>query len=70
LSNGNAHSVVNLPILLAGNGGGAVNAGRHVKVDDQTPMSNLYRAVLDGIGAHTEKVGDSSGKLDLLFKTA
>lgn len=65
LSNGNAHSVLNLPVLL---GGGAVaSAGQHVKVDDQTPMTNLYRSVLDRIGVHTEKIGDSSGKLDRII---
>jgi hypothetical protein len=62
LSNGNTHSFVNLPVLLAG--GGVASAGQHVKVDDKTPMTNLYRSVLDHIGVHTEKIGDSSGKLD------
>jgi hypothetical protein len=69
LSNGNAHSVLNLPILLAGGGGGAVNSGQHIQVDNKTPMTNLYRSMLDTIGVHTEKIGDSSGKLDRIFQS-
>jgi hypothetical protein len=30
-------------------------------------MTNLYRSVLDRIGVHTEKIGDSSGKLDSII---
>jgi hypothetical protein len=62
LSDGNAHSFVNLPVLLAG--GSVASAGQHVKVEGKTPMTNLYRSMLDNIGVHTEKIGDSSGKLD------
>jgi hypothetical protein len=67
LSNGNAHSPENLPILIAGGGGGTLATGRHLRVDDRTPMTNLYRSMLDNLGVHTEKIGDSTGKLDPLF---
>jgi hypothetical protein len=67
LSNGNAHSPENLPILLAGGGGGALSTGRHLRVDEKTPMTNLYRSMLDNVGVHTEKIGDSTGKLETLF---
>lgn len=67
LSNGDKHSPENLPILVAGHGGGSIQTGRHLRIDDHTPMTNLYRSMLDSIGVHTEKVGDSTGKLDQLF---
>jgi hypothetical protein len=67
LSNGNAHSPENLPILLAGGGGSALSTGRHLRVDEKTPMTNLYRSMLDNVGVHTEKIGDSTGKLETLF---
>jgi hypothetical protein len=70
LSNGNKHDPENLPILLAGRGGGTLAAGQHVRVDERTPMTNLYRAVLDNIGVPTEKIGDSTGKLDAIFGKA
>jgi hypothetical protein len=70
LSNGDKHSPENLPILLAGKGGGTIASGRHLRVDDHTPMTNVYRSMLDSIGVRTEKVGDSTGKLDQLFAPA
>ncbi len=68
LSNGNEHSPVNLPILLAGGGGGRLATGRHLRVDEHTPMTNLYRSMLDNVGVRTEKIGDSTGKLDPIFR--
>jgi hypothetical protein len=67
LSNGNVHSPENLPILLAGHGGGRLVTGRHYRLDDKTPMTNLYRSMLDSVGVRTEKIGDSTGKLDAIF---
>lgn len=69
ISDGNQHLHENLPILVAGRGGGALQSGRHVRVDDKTPITNLYRSMIETVGAATEKVGDSTGKLDRLFRT-
>lgn len=70
LSDGNKHLPVNLPILVAGRGGGRITAGQHLRVEEQTPVANLYRSMLDTVGVRTEKVGDSTGKLDALFGRA
>jgi hypothetical protein len=67
LSNGNEHLHENLPILVAGRGGGAIQTGRHLRVDDKTPLTNVYRSMLDTVGVPTEKIGDSTGKLNALF---
>ena len=67
ISDGNQHLHENLPVLLAGSGGGALRPGRHVRVDDKTPLTNLYRSMIETIGAPTEKIGDSTGKLDRIF---
>jgi hypothetical protein len=68
LSNGNEHDWHDLPILIAGGGGGRLATGQHLKVDDKTPMTNLYRSMLDNAGVRTEKIGDSTGKLDAIFR--
>jgi hypothetical protein len=67
LSNGNKHTPEDLPILLAGRGGRTIAAGQHLRVDDKTPMTNLYRSMLGTMGVPTEKIGDSTGKLDGIF---
>ena len=63
LSDGDRHNNENLPILLAGHGGGSIDTGRHVRVPEETPMCNLFMAMLDRIGAPVDFIGDSTGKL-------
>ncbi len=65
ISDGDRHNHDNLPVLLAGRGGGTIKAGRHIRYDQETPISNLYLAMLDRIDAPTDQLGDSDGKLDL-----
>ncbi len=66
ISDGNEHMVQNLPILLAGGGGGLIKGGRHLRYPKDTPMTNLFLTLLDGLGMPVEKFGDSTGKLELL----
>jgi hypothetical protein len=68
ISDGNKHLHEDLPILVAGHGGGRVAQGKHVRVEDKTPVTNLYRSMLDTVGVGTEKIGDSTGKLEAVFK--
>ncbi|MDB6055337.1 MAG: hypothetical protein JWN25_2860 [Verrucomicrobiales bacterium] len=66
IADGNAHAHHDLPILLAGKGGGTLKAGRHVRVDEKTPMTNLYLSLLDRLNAPAARLGDSTGKLSLI----
>ena len=68
ISDGNRHKHHDLPILLAGGGGGALNSGRHVVYPTETPLTNLYHSMLDHIGAPVDQIGDSTGKLPYLWK--
>ncbi len=63
ISDGNAHNHANLPVLLAGSGGG-LHPGRHVRFDSKVPMTNLYVALLDKVGVKVGQFGDSTGSLD------
>ena len=66
LSDGNAHSNVNLPLILAGQLGGADRiGGKHIKLEQSTPVANLFVSMLDGAGIPVEHFGDSTGPLDL-----
>lgn len=64
ISDGNMHLNHDLPILLVG-GGTKVKMGRHVRYPENTPMSNLYVAMLGTLGVPVESFGDSTGKLEL-----
>lgn len=62
ISDGDRHNHDDLPVLLAGGGGGTLQPGRHIQVPN-VPMTNLYLSLLDRMGAPVERLGDSSGKL-------
>ena len=63
ISDGNQHLHVNLPILVAGGGAGTLTGGRHLRVAEDTPLTNLHLSMLEKLGARTERLGDSTGTL-------
>jgi len=63
MRDGNAHSPRNLPILLSGRGGGTLATGRHLVYEKNTPLCNLYQALLNRMGVPVETFGDSTGAL-------
>lgn len=64
IEDGNRHSHTSVPTLLAGKGGGSVKTGRHLVYPQETPVANLWLAMLDRVGVHTDKLGDSTGVLE------
>jgi hypothetical protein len=64
ISDGNAHNHDNLPVLMAGRGGGTIKTGRHIKYPKDTPMTNLFLSMLDRMQVPCASLGDSSGRLD------
>jgi hypothetical protein len=63
ISDGNQHLHTNLPILLAGGASGRLQGGRHIRVTEETPLTNLQLSMLDKVGVVTEQLGDSNGLL-------
>jgi len=63
ISDGNKHNHDNLPVLVAGGGGGTVRGGRHVALGKKTPICNLYLSMLERSGVTCGKFGDSTGPL-------
>ena len=66
ISDGNAHTHHDLPLVLAGGGNGKIKSGRHVRYAPETPMNNLLLSMLDKSGVPCESLGDSTGKLEHL----
>jgi hypothetical protein len=65
MGNGNLHRHSDLPLLLAGKLGGQFKTGHHLSYPENTPMANLLLTVLDKVGVHTDKIGDSTGRLKM-----
>ena len=63
LADGDRHQHDDLPLLMAGRGGGTILPGRHVRYAPETPMANLLVAMLDRMGARGNSFGDSTGAL-------
>ena len=64
IADGDRHAHHDLPVLLAGAGGGAFKPGRHIQFAKETPMSNLFVAMMNQMGVRAEKHGDSTGRLE------
>jgi Protein of unknown function (DUF1552) len=62
LSNPNLHAHMDLPLLVAG---GGLNGGRHLVYPIETPMTNLLLTMLDKSGIRADKLGDSTGPLNV-----
>lgn len=65
IADGDSHEHGNLPILLAGKGGGGSHPGKHFQYTSDTPLCNLYVWMLDRLGVKAPQFGDSTGKLAL-----
>ena len=63
MRDGNAHSPKNLPIILAGRGGGTIATGRHIVHETKTPLANLWHSMLHRVGAPQQHFADSTGEL-------
>jgi Protein of unknown function (DUF1552) len=62
-ADGNRHTHSNLPLILAGAGGGAITPGRYVKHGSK-PATNLFLSMADRMGVRDlERFGDSTGRL-------
>jgi Protein of unknown function (DUF1552) len=64
LSDGNAHLHEDLPTIILGRGGNYFKSGRRVIVRRETPMCNLFLTMMDRMGVHVERFGDSTGRVE------
>lgn len=63
LRDGNRHSPHNLPILVGGRAGGRLATGQHLLYGRDTPLSNLYLAILDALDCPQQRFADSTERL-------
>lgn len=75
MTTGNRHWGGNLPLVVAGHGGGGLQQGQHIKLCESpsesrdtyteatTPTSNLFVSMLNQAGIPTKRFADSTGPL-------
>jgi hypothetical protein len=63
LADGDQHAHDNLPLILAGNAGGTIQSGRHLRYAPETPMANLFVSMMHRMGVELDSFGDSTGHL-------
>ncbi|MBT6436007.1 MAG: DUF1552 domain-containing protein [Deltaproteobacteria bacterium] len=67
IADGNSHQHTNLPIILAGSGGGASAPGRHIQYSEEAPVANLFISMLAAVGVEASTFGmDGTGPLTAL----
>ncbi|MDA0767431.1 MAG: DUF1552 domain-containing protein [Verrucomicrobia bacterium] len=67
LGDGATHQYNDLPILVAGSGGGKVRTGGHLNCADGTPLANLWLTQARVMGLEMERFADSTGPVGALL---
>jgi hypothetical protein len=65
MSNGNQHDRNNPPAVIVGGAHGRLKGNRHVEAKKDEPTANLLLAMAHVAGADIDKLGASTGRLDL-----
>ena len=65
ISDSNIHLHDNLPVLLAGGSNTGLRGGRHLKFDNDLPLSNLLVTMTHKLGVPVDRIGNSTGALDI-----
>jgi hypothetical protein len=65
IADSNRHTHEKLPIVVVGGANGNINTGRHVVLAKDTPVANLYAAMMGRHGVKRDGFGDSTGTLEI-----
>lgn len=67
LRDGNSHSSRNLPVIVAGKGGGKLKTGQNLQFPKETPLANLYLSMAHMMDMRMPEFADSTGELCDLY---
>ncbi|MBL9020515.1 MAG: DUF1552 domain-containing protein [Myxococcales bacterium] len=62
IEDGDAHRHTNLPVVVAGGGGGTIATGTHRRYTGGPPMADLFIAIAGGLGVSLARFGDDGTK--------
>ena len=63
LGDGSTHQYNDLPIIVAGSGGGKFKTGQHINMPEGTPLANLWLTQARVMGLELDRFSDSSGEI-------
>ena len=63
MGDGDRHTPLELPVVLAGHAAGQLKTGRHIRYPENTPFMNLCVTLLAKVDVTVDKLGDSTGLL-------
>jgi hypothetical protein len=63
MGDGDHHTPMDLPVVVVGSACGNLQGGRHLRYKMDTPFMSAGVTLLDKIGVHVDKIGDSNGHL-------
>lgn len=63
IEDGDSHSHLNMPILVAGKAGSALRTGQHLQFPNAPSLGNLFVTLGQAMGLSTTSFGDSTGTL-------
>ncbi|MDZ4289266.1 MAG: hypothetical protein U0984_14975 [Prosthecobacter sp.] len=61
LGDGSTHQYDQLPIVVAGSGGGRIKTGRHLQCAEGTPLANPWLTQATALGLARDRYADSAG---------
>ena len=67
LGDGSTHQYNDLPIIVAGSGGGRFKTGLHINMPEGTPLANLWLTQARAMGVSLERFADSTGELGAIL---
>jgi hypothetical protein len=65
IADSNRHTHEKLPILVMGGANRSIETGRHLVLEKDTPVANLFLAMMSRSGARRDSFGDSTGILEI-----
>jgi hypothetical protein len=65
IADSNRHTHEKLPILVMGGANGSIATGRHLVLEKDTPVANLFLAMMNRSGVRRDSFGDSTAVLDI-----
>ena len=67
LGDGSTHQYNDLPIIVAGSGGGKFKTGQHINMPEGTPLANLWLTQARAFGLNINRFADSAGEISAVL---